>query len=56
MKWCETDQNDFPDREFYRSDGVLMHRSRHGRAHPADPGLEYPLPDIAEAIPPGRDE
>ena len=56
MQWCETDQNDFPDAEFFTAEGVLMHRSRQGKPHPAEPAVRFELPDFYEAIPPGRDE
>jgi hypothetical protein len=55
MIWCETEQNDFPDREFFTADGVLMHRSRRDGPHPAAQSVRFELPEVGEARDEGRD-
>lgn len=60
MRWCENEQNSFPDAEFTEVSGVVFHRRPGGQRHPAaavprdhGPGRwELPLPDKA---PPDED-
>lgn len=53
MKWCEYEQNDFPDREFTIVGDVEYHTRPGGSRHRAGPGnIEIPLPDEYPSPPP----
>jgi hypothetical protein len=38
MRWCDNEQNDFPDGEFSIHGGTLYHCRPGGSRHPAGPG------------------
>jgi hypothetical protein len=44
MRWCEADQDDYPDSQFFVEDDILYHDPPDGPAHRADGSGEWKLP------------